>query len=117
MACSSLIEELEKLKDKFESDSVVINEPVSTTENEFEIILENIDHTIGKIIEYMMHEIYYNERELLTFCGFHKKHPHDNFSIIRIALNEPMEKAVIRDYFITCIEECKKIFLDFQNKF
>ena len=57
------------------------------------------------------------ERQLITLCGFHKKHPHDNFSVIRIALAEAMDKEIIREYCSTAIQEAKKIFMDFGSKF
>tara|TARA_B100001063_G_scaffold240281_1_gene265045 strand:+ start:735 stop:1838 length:1104 start_codon:yes stop_codon:yes gene_type:complete len=117
MSCDILIEQLKELGDKFESDSIIINKPVSTTENEYEVILEGIDHTIGKVLEYILYEIYYMERQLITLCGFRIKHPHDNFSVIRIALAEAMDKEIIREYCSTAIQEAKKIFMDFGSKF
>lgn len=117
MACGILVDHLKELGDKFEADSILINKPVSTTENEYEIILEGIDHTIGKVLEYILYEIYYTERQLITLCGFYKKHPHDNFSVIRMALAQPMDKEILREYCSTAIQEAKKIFMDFGSKF
>lgn len=117
MACTVLLNQLEELKDNITSGSVIINQPVSTTENEYEVILENIDFTIGKVIEYYMYEIYYNQRSVLTLCGFYKKHPHENYSILRLALTEPSDKSIVNEYLITCIEEAKKIFATFNSKF
>ena len=56
--------------------------------NSFDIKLVGEDYTIGKVIEYVLHEEYYKKQKLLSYVGFIKKHPHDNYSIIRIAFND-----------------------------
>lgn len=109
-ACIILITQFNELKDKFQSDSVIINKPLSTNENSFEVVLENIDHTIGKVLEYVLYEIYFVQRKLIHYCGFMKKHPHDTFSVIKMAFPEPVEKSIIRDYMLSCIEESTRMY-------
>jgi DNA-directed RNA polymerase alpha subunit len=109
-ACTILIQNLSTLQENFQSDSIIINSSISTNENCYEIILENIDHTIGKVIEFLLYELYYTQKKLITYCGFTKKHPHDTFSIIKVSFHETVEKGVIRDYMITCIQESIRMF-------
>ena len=40
----------------------------------------------------------------MTFCGFKKMHPHDNYSIIRVAYTDPIEKSSIKGNLKECIE-------------
>ena len=55
--------------------------------NSADFILQGYDYTIGKIIEYILHEEYYIGKEgskaPLSYVGFVKNHPHDDYSIIR----------------------------------
>lgn len=59
-----------------------------TSNKTYDVILENESYTIGKIIEYILHKLFYKETDILSFVGFRKLHPHDNFSIIRISFND-----------------------------
>ena len=49
------------------------------------ILLENYGYTIGKLLEYILHYEYYLSDKQLSYIGFIKKHPHDDYSIIRLA--------------------------------
>lgn len=109
-ACIILINNFNDLKDNLQSDSVIINTPITTIDNCYEVVLENIDHTVGKVIEFILHELYFTSKELLTYIGFSKKHPHDSYSIIRIAFPEPVEKSVVRDYMLSSIEEANRMY-------
>jgi len=83
---------------------------ISTNTNSYDIKLNNEDHTIGKIIEYMLHFKYFKTTKLLNFVGFKKFHPHDTFSIIRIVSKEPTTEDTIRHYVKTCCEELIEIY-------
>ncbi len=115
-ACNILKQKLVDLEEKFKADNIIINKLIATGDNIHEIILEEIDHTIGKIIEYALYEIYYESRKTISLCGFYKKHPHDNFSIIKVAFNDEVDNGIIRDYFVTSINECINIFEKFIDK-
>ena len=47
----------------------------------------NYDYTIGKVIEYLLNTLFFKKENLLSYVGFIKKHPHDNYSIIRLVFN------------------------------
>jgi DNA-directed RNA polymerase subunit L len=108
-ACEILITKLDELDTTIEKDELEIINSQNTMSNCFDIILENEDYTIGKVLEYFLYTKYY-ETKMLTFCGFKKMHPHDNDSIIRVAYTEPVEKATIKGHMKECIADAKYIF-------
>ena len=65
-------------------------------ENCYDVILENEDYTLGKIVEFVLYERYYMKDKTLSFCGFKKMHPHFTESVLRLAFVEPTEKDQIR---------------------
>jgi DNA-directed RNA polymerase subunit L len=115
-ACDILIKRLDYLDTIIEQDKLEINNSLSTLENSYDIILENDDYTIGKIIEYFLYSKFY-ETEILTFCGFKKMHPHDADSIIRLAYRVAMEKSTIKGHLKECIDSGKNIFKKLKKDF
>ena len=57
----------------------------STIPNCFDIILENEGYTLGKVIEHLLHDKFYEKGKILTYVGFQKPHPHIDTSLIRMA--------------------------------
>ena len=84
--------------------------------NSFDIILENEDYTIGKVLEYFLYTKFY-ETKTLTFCGFKKMHPHDSYSIIRVAYKDAVDKSSIKGNLKECIEESKQVFEKIKKEF
>jgi DNA-directed RNA polymerase I and III subunit RPAC1 len=82
-----------------DSDIIPIRISETTIDNCFDIILEEEDYTLGKVIEYILYETLYLRDKTLTFCGFKKIHPHDNFSIVRLAFAEKVDKNTVRQVF------------------
>jgi DNA-directed RNA polymerase subunit L len=81
-----------------ESDVIPINTSLSTMENAYDITLMDADYTVGKAIEFLLYDKYYNGQEILSFCGFKKVHPHDSDSIIRLSYKEPTEKHILKQH-------------------
>ena len=79
-----LIQRINLLRDK-----INIKRADSTMANSFDVILQNEDYTIGKIVEYFMHTMFFLGTEEINYCGYVKMHPHDTFSILRIAKTTP----------------------------
>lgn len=81
-------------------DTAVISiEPSqSTMANSYDIILKNNDYTIGKVIEYYMYSLHFEGDKLLSFCGFNKEHPHNDYSVLRIAFRNTTEVPVIKQF-------------------
>ena len=115
-ACVILIEKLEDIDTLIEKDELKIEKSMNTMANSFDIILENEDYTIGKILEYCLYTKFY-ETKTLTFCGFKKMHPHDSDSIIRVAYKDAIDKATIKGNLKECIEDAKQVFGKIKKEF
>lgn len=115
-ACKIIIQRLGELDSIIERDELEINNSDNTMSNCFDIVLENEDYTIGKVIEYCMYTKFYNTN-ILTFCGFKKMHPHDTFSIIRVAYTEPVEKSTIKGNVKECIADSVEVFMKMKKDF
>ena len=88
-ACNILINKLKKISEMCDAENLDLDKESTAIENCVEVILKGEDYTIGKVIEYILHYDYYLHDKQLSFVGFIKKHPHDTFSIIRLAfINE-----------------------------
>ena len=78
-----LIEKLNNVNNKITSNISLITQSNVTIPYCYDILLENEDYTIGKIIEYVFYEYYY-KNNICSFVGFIKQHPHIDESIIRL---------------------------------
>ena len=116
MACKIIVQRLEDLDTIIEKDELEIKNSESTIANCFDIVLENEDYTIGKIIEYYLYSKFY-ETNNLTFCGFKKMHPHDTFSIIRIAYSDPVEKSTVKGNLKECIADAIEVYNKMKRDF
>ena len=99
-----IIERLQKITSIYSSQNNLIVNSDTTIPNAFDIILENEDYTIGKILEYFLYTTYYLGSQSLSFCGFRKPHPHINKSIIRIAFKEQTEKNTVAEYLVSAVD-------------
>lgn len=87
MACDNIIQRLDVISQKCDSQSLSMNKDSTAMNDSVDIVLKGEDYTIGKVIEYILHEQYYKKDLELSYVGFIKKHPHDDYSIIRIAFS------------------------------
>ena len=85
LACDNIIKRLNIISTKSDNQSIELKRNTTSMMNSTDIILPNEDYTIGKVLEYILHMEYYKKVNLLSYVGFIKKHPHDDFSIIRIS--------------------------------
>jgi DNA-directed RNA polymerase subunit L len=115
-ACKIMITKLENLDSIIDKDEIEIKLSESTTSNCYDIILENEDYTIGKVIEYFLLTRFY-ERGILSFCGFKMLHPHDTYSLIRIAYKEPVEVSYIKGNLKDCISHSIDVFKKLRKEF
>ena len=97
--------------------NTMIKRSSSTIPNSYDIILEGEDYTLGKILEYMLYEKFYEGTQIFTYCGFKKVHPHDNDSIIRIAYKDAVEKSTIKTNINECIIDLTDIYIKIINIF
>jgi DNA-directed RNA polymerase subunit L len=96
--CDILINKLKQMILALESDIVPISISETSVQNSYDVVLENEDYTIGKILEYILYETFYLKQELFSFCGFKKIHPHDTDSIVRVAYKSPTDKQMLRQH-------------------
>ena len=103
IACSILINRLYKQLDNFKVNPDLIYISNDTMDNCYICRLENEDYTIGKLIENNLYNMYFIEKKILSYCGFLKRHPHDNYSIIKIAFINNTSYDDILILLETCI--------------
>ena len=115
-ACEILIDKLDEIDTLIEKDELKIEKSMNTMSNSFDIILENEDYTIGKVLEYFIYSKFY-ETKIITFCGFKKMHPHDSESIIRVAYKDAIDKSIIKGNLKECIEDSKQVFGKIKKEF
>lgn len=117
MACSIMIEKLNNLDTIIQEDKLDIKVSENTMKNCYDITLENEDYTIGKVIEYSLLTLFYESSTLLTFCGFKMLHPHDSYSLIRVAYKEPVEISTIKGNLVISINYSSEIFSKIRKEF
>ena len=116
-ACQILIDKLKNIDTTIDTDEMKINESINTMKNSYDIILENEDYTIGKILEYIFYSKFFEEMKILTYCGFKKMHPHDTDSIIRIAYKDTTEKSTVKQNLKISIDLAISIYQKIMKKF
>jgi DNA-directed RNA polymerase subunit L len=116
-ACTILVSKLEELDTIIDTDDIKINPSDNTMKNCFDIILENEDYTIGKVIEFMLYAKFFENLKTLSYCGFKKMHPHDTDSIIRVAFKESTEKATVKQNLKSCLNDAVTIYKNITKKF
>jgi len=112
-ACVILQNKFVELVSAIDNDILPINISETTMEHSYDIILENEDYTVGKVLEYLLYEQFYMKEKIFTFCGFKKLHPHNSDSVIRIAYIKQADKNTVRNNLrgvcIDAIEFYKKL--------
>ena len=116
LACKILLDNLHNIDTLIDKDQIEIKLSENTMKNCYDIILENYDYTIGKVIEYLLNYKFY-KTGMLTFCGFKMLHPHDSYSIIRVAYKEPVEISTIKGHLKESISDSINIYEKLRKEF
>ena len=116
MSCKIMMEKLQNMDSIIDKDELEIKLSDNTMQNCFDIILENEDYTIGKVIEYFLLKKFWETR-ILTFCGFKMMHPHDSYSIIRVAYHEPVEISTIKGHLKECVTDSIEVYRKISKEF
>ena len=114
LACDNIISRLVKIIELCDSQKLTLIYDSTAINQCVDVKLFNEDYTIGKIIEYILHYQYYLHDKLLTYVGFLKKHPHDNFSIIRIVFKDE-EKFTSSNILAIVKFSCQSCINIYQN--
>jgi DNA-directed RNA polymerase subunit L len=117
LACDVLIRKLLEMVQLIDSDLVPINISETTMDFCYDIVLENEDYTMGKILEYILYETFYVTEKKLSFCGFKKYHPHNTDSIIRVAYKEPTDRNMVRQHLKTACIDAEKVYKQLKGLF
>ena len=119
-ACDILVQRFESFVAKMEQVPIFPSDktremgytsvPLCPLENSCDVILENEDYTMGYLLEHYIHELFYNKDDFgLVFIGFKKYHPHDDFSIVRLAFSSIYKSKLIETVKHHLIEACLQI--------
>jgi len=109
-ACIILQNKMVELITAIDSDIVPINISETTMEHSYDIVLENEDYTVGKVLEYLLYDQFYLKDKILSFCGFKKFHPHNTDSIIRIAYIKPADKNMVRQHLKSVCVDASDVY-------
>lgn len=116
-ACDILMGKLTGFKTLAETSELEIVSSPTVMENCYDIILKNEDYTIGKMLEFAFYSKYFQELGTVTFCGFKKTHPHDDFSMIRLAYKDIVDKSNIVQNLSVCIDESIRVYEKIKKEF
>ena len=109
-----LIEMFKKYKEK---NDYIITKPTSVIENGFDIQIED-DYTAGYIFQHILYQQFYEKEKILSFVGFKKFHPHDSYSIVRLAFNSiDSNEETARSLLKRSAEIIIKYLQDLDSKF
>jgi len=109
-ACIVLQNKLVDMIKSIDSDTIPILNSETTMDFSFDIILENEDYTLGKVLEHVLFENYYTREKILTFCGFKKFHPHNQESTIRLAYVQNADKRMVSQHLRVACTEASDVF-------
>uniref|UniRef100_A0A6C0FEG1 DNA-directed RNA polymerase RpoA/D/Rpb3-type domain-containing protein n=1 Tax=viral metagenome TaxID=1070528 RepID=A0A6C0FEG1_9ZZZZ len=118
-ACDILFNSLETFGKKMEEDKFEIITDQIKINNSFDIKLDGYGYTIGKVIEYLLHQIFFKDKKTLSYVGFIKKHPHDDYSIVRLVFTDDGQANIdnIKSLFKTCVKTGQRIFKHINESF
>lgn len=109
-ACVVLQNKFSAFVQALDSDIVPILNSETTIDNCYDVILENEDYTLGKVLEYLLYEKCYVREKIFTFCGFKKFHPHNDDSTIRIAYQDSADKHMLIQHLRIAAMDAREIF-------
>lgn len=116
-SCEQMKHKLEQFDHDVDADIVFIRLSENTMKNCYDIVVDNEDYTLGKILEYGMYKKYFEKEKLIEYCGFKKFHPHDKQSVIRIAYASPIDRVNIKQQLKTISKSFIDVFSDIQKMF
>lgn len=109
-ACEILCARFKERVEELDSGLIQVT-PSNTTMDGWDIVLQNEDYTVGKVLEYMLYQRYFmGAGAVLQFCGFKKQHPHDTHSIIRLSYQVSVSADVVRGHLREQAVDAQTIF-------
>lgn len=92
---------------------------VSTIQNGYDIELKGEDYTLGKVLEFFLHDKHYAEDQTVTYCAFRKIHPHNPDSMIRVGFADTVgvDESIVAEYITTCARDAIAVFEHIRDQF
>ena len=117
-ACEILAVRFGEFKNNITDSFEYLND-TTNVENSYDVKMYNYDYTVGKVIEYMLNTLFFKNEKVLSYVGFIKKHPHDDFSIIRIVFkdSETSNDENFQTLLTTCADKAVEIFANIRLSF
>jgi len=115
-ACDAIILKINAIIQLIDENTLKIKESENTMENCYDIILPNEDYTLGNMFQYILFNTLF-ERKIVSYVGFKKLHPHDNFSIIRLSYVEETTKDIIKTQMKNTCEEANGVIQKIRTLF
>ena len=118
-AAQIMINKCTKFIRDIESGENHIIPTVSTIHNGFDIELKGEDYTLGKVLEFFLHDKHYAEDQTVTYCAFRKIHPHNPDSMIRVGFAETVgvDEGIVAQYITTCARDAIVVFEHIRDQF
>ena len=118
-AAQIMINKCTKFIRDIESGENHIIPTVSTIQNGFDIELKGEDYTLGKVLEFFLHDKHYAEDQTVTYCSFRKIHPHNPDSMIRVGFAETVgvDENIVAHYITTCARDAIVVFEHIRDQF
>ena len=118
-AAQIMINKCTKFIKDIESGENHIIPTVSTIQNGFDIELKGEDYTLGKVLEFFLHDKHYAEDQTVTYCSFRKIHPHNPDSMIRVGFAETVgvDEGIVAQYITTCARDAIVVFEHIRAQF
>ena len=114
MACEILVSRFELIAS---GNGFIIKDNQTTLENSIDIVFENEDYSIGKMLEYIFYTNYYLNSETITYVSFYKTHPHNDESILRLSFTNQTEKPAVTQLLSSVCVTASEIFKSIKSKF
>ena len=118
-AAQIMINKCTKFIRDIESGENHIIPTVSTIQNGYDIELKGEDYTLGKVLEFFMHDKHYAEDQTVTYCAFRKIHPHNPDSMIRVGFAETVgvDEGIVAEYITTCARDAIVVYEHIRDQF
>jgi len=118
-AAQIMINKCTKFIKDIESGENHIIPTVSTIQNGFDIEIKGEDYTLGKVLEFFLHDKHYAEDQTVTYCAFRKIHPHNPDSMIRVGFAETVgvDENIVAQYITTCARDAIAVYEHIRDQF
>jgi DNA-directed RNA polymerase alpha subunit len=118
-----IIERLGKVELYLNNGDTVIQKTAKTDypDRSFDIVFKNEGYTIGKLLEYLVYDLFFRGgvAKTLLYCGFVKPHPHAEHSFLRLVFASDLDatEANARQLLLSAASCARLIFNSIKKHF